>query len=94
MASDGKNAPEGFAILRTLSNRIDAELIQGLLASRGVDVLVRSDDAGGAYPSLSSVRGVLVMVRDADRERAEEILASAAAESDTDVPAPDPTEPG
>jgi hypothetical protein len=69
-------------ILETYPNRIEAEMAAGLLSSEGIEVLVRADDAGGAYPMLQFVRGVKLMVAAEDEAQAREILAAMAEPGD------------
>ncbi len=61
-------------ILETFPNRIEAEIVAGLLESEGVEALVMADDAGGAYPSLQFYHGVRLLVYREDEARAREIL--------------------
>jgi hypothetical protein len=69
-------------VLETYPNRIEAEMAAGLLSSEGIEVLVRADDAGGAYPMLQFVRGVRLLVASDDEARAREILAAMAEPGD------------
>ncbi len=55
------------------STRSDAELAQGALAAAGVDSVIASDDAGGAYP-FDLGAGARLLVADADAEAAAAIL--------------------
>jgi hypothetical protein len=49
----------------TFPTRLEAETVQGLLASAGIDAWVAADDAGGAYPfDLSGGPQVLIDERD------------------------------
>jgi putative signal transducing protein len=53
--------------------RSDAEFAQALLASVGIESVISSDDAGGAYPfDLSG--GARLLVKEADAEDARAIL--------------------
>jgi hypothetical protein len=65
-------------VLDTFSNRIEAEMAQGILEGEGIDAMVMADDAGGAYPMLQFVRGVRLMVAAGDEARAKEVLAAMA----------------
>jgi len=57
-------------------DRFTAEQAQQILAQFGIDAMVQADDAGGMYAGLSfSFKGVRLRVREADAERAREILA-------------------
>ncbi len=66
----------GPVVLRTFGSRVEAEIVAGVLRDSGIDAVVRADDLGGTDPALWMVRGVHVLVRPADRDRAEEIAAS------------------
>jgi Putative prokaryotic signal transducing protein len=63
----------------TYSTRSEAEIVQGLLASAGIDASISADDAGGAYPFVLS-GGAQLLVDETDVEAATEVLAS---ETDT-----------
>ena len=56
-----------------VNNRIEAELIAGLLRSNGIKVAVSADDAGQQEPQLQQ-DGVRVLVDPADAPAAREIL--------------------
>jgi cell division protein FtsN len=59
----------------TFGTRDEAEIVQGLLASAGIDASIRADDAGGAYPFVLS-GGAQVLVDESDATAAWEILAN------------------
>jgi hypothetical protein len=63
-------------VLETFSNRIEAEMAQGILEGEGIEAVVMADDAGGAYPMLQFIRGVKLLVPAEDEARAKEILAA------------------
>jgi hypothetical protein len=63
--------------IRIASTRTEAELVRGLLESAGIPAWVSTDDAGGLYPSFTLTDGARVMVREHDRERAEDVLGAA-----------------
>jgi hypothetical protein len=56
------------------ANRIEAELIVGMLVSNGVRAVVSADDAGGQEPQLQ-LQGVRVLVAPADEATARLLLA-------------------
>jgi hypothetical protein len=57
----------------TYRTRSDAEFAQALLASAGIESVISSDDAGGAYPfDLSG--GARLFVNEADAEAARALL--------------------
>jgi hypothetical protein len=55
------------------SARAEAEVVQGLLASAGIDSWVAADDAGGAYPFQLS-DGAHLMIDEGDYEAASLVL--------------------
>jgi hypothetical protein len=65
----------GTVAVAVVGNRIEAELIAGLLRSHGVLAAVTADDAGGQEPQLQ-LGGVRVLVARADEVVARELLAA------------------
>jgi hypothetical protein len=64
----------------TFPTRIEAETVQGLLASAAIASRVATDDAGGAYPfDLSG--GAQVLIDESDLEAASQVLAARADEA-------------
>ena len=61
-------------VVGTYPTRADAELGQAALAVEGIESVVTSDDAGGAYP-FDLGGGARILVGEADAERAAAILA-------------------
>jgi cell division protein FtsN len=59
----------------TFGTRSEAEIVQGLLASAGIDASISADDAGGAYPFVLS-GGAQLLVDEDDVEAATKVLAS------------------
>jgi Putative prokaryotic signal transducing protein len=59
----------------TFGTRDEAEIVQGLLASAGIDASIRADDAGGAFPFVLS-GGAQVLVDESDAAAASELLAN------------------
>jgi Putative prokaryotic signal transducing protein len=59
----------------TFGTRDEAEVVQGLLASAGIDASIRADDAGGAFPFVLS-GGAQVLVDESDATAASELLAN------------------
>jgi hypothetical protein len=57
----------------TYPTRDEAEVVQGLLASAGIDASVSADDAGGAFPFVLS-GGAQLLVDEDDVEAASEVL--------------------
>jgi len=65
----------GMVKVKNYGNRIDAEVDKALLASRGINCLITSDDVGGMRPDLMmSSGGVWVLVDEADAKQASKLL--------------------
>lgn len=64
----------------TYATRSEAEIVQGLLASAGIDSSLSADDAGGAYPFVLS-GGAQLLVDEDDVEAASELIATGPGES-------------
>jgi hypothetical protein len=56
------------------ATRSEAEIVQGLLASAGIESSLSADDAGGAYPFVLS-GGAQLLVDEDDAEAASELIA-------------------
>ena len=56
------------------ANRIEADLIVGMLRSNGVRAVLSADDAGGQEPQLQ-LQGVRVLVPPSDEAAARQLLA-------------------
>lgn len=57
--------------------RAEAEVIIGVLESRGVDAMLSADDAGGWRPDVGYVTGTRVFVRTSDEAFARWVLENA-----------------
>ena len=68
---------EKLVAVGTYTNKIDADLAQGALEAADIDAMITADDAGGQQPGLLMGKGVRVLVRAEDAERAREILSGA-----------------
>jgi ABC-type amino acid transport substrate-binding protein len=66
-----------LVVVGTYLTGLDADLARSVLEAAGVDCMVRADDCGGLRPHLW-MGGIALLVRREDRDRAEEVLASAA----------------
>jgi hypothetical protein len=64
----------------TFGTRSEAEVVQGLLASAGIEASIRADDAGAAYPFLLS-GGAQVLVDESDARAASELVAASTDET-------------
>jgi hypothetical protein len=58
-----------------VGSRMEAELVVGLLRSRGLRAAVAADDAGGQEPQLQ-LQGVRVLVAAEDEPAAQRVLAA------------------
>lgn len=70
----------GLITIGTYGTRDEAEVVQGLLASAGIEAEIRADDAGGAFPFVLS-GGAQVLVDESDAAAASELLTNRADES-------------
>jgi hypothetical protein len=70
-------ADDDLVAVRTFLNHIEADLAKGALEAAGIESAISADDAGGTRPHLW-VGGVRLLVRQADVERAVEILETPA----------------
>jgi cell division protein FtsN len=70
----------GLITIGTYGTRDEAEVVQGLLASAGIEASIRADDAGGAFPFVLS-GGAQVLVDESDAAAASELLANRADET-------------
>jgi hypothetical protein len=67
---DGEPVPVAI-----VASRAEADLIVGLLHSRGIAAATATDDAGGQYPQLQQ-DGVRVLVAAADLDSARRLLSA------------------
>jgi cell division protein FtsN len=70
----------GLITIGTYGTRDEAEVVQGLLASAGIEASIRADDAGGAFPFVLS-GWAQVLVDESDAAAASELLANRADET-------------
>jgi len=82
-------------IVRTFSDRGEAEIARSLLEAEGIAALVAADDMGGNTPPLDFSSGLQLVVEAGDVERARELLdevisdeALDAAERESEGPRP------
>jgi hypothetical protein len=73
---------EALVVAATYLTEIDADLARSALDAAGIDSMVRADDCGGVSPGLTFTRGVQVLVRSEDAERAAQILNTDAVGAD------------
>ena len=65
------NKPKAIA---EYTYRHEAEFAKQKLNAEGIECMIQSDDIGGVSPALSYVRGVKLLVDEADAERAKAVL--------------------
>lgn len=63
--------------IKSFVNRIEAEVAHGALTAAGIEAIVSTDDAGGAYAG-AMMPSVRLLVRDEDVERATDLLSTTA----------------
>jgi 3'-phosphoadenosine 5'-phosphosulfate sulfotransferase (PAPS reductase)/FAD synthetase len=68
-------------------NEVDARTAAAMLSSIGIESLVLTDNAGGAFPSMSALSGGVRLVVHPDDEQ--EALDALAEEYETEQPPPD-----
>ena len=65
-----------LVVIRTFSNRFEADVAKSALDAAEIDSFVRADDAGGMRPHMWPSMGVDLLVRAGDAERANEVLST------------------
>lgn len=63
-----------LVVVRTYSNRFEADLAKSALDAADIPAMVRADDAGGLRPGLWIGNRVVLLVNVEDSEQAIEIL--------------------
>jgi hypothetical protein len=71
-------------IVRTFSDRGEAEIARSLLESEGIRALLSADDLAGNTPPLDFSAGLQLVVEAEDVERARELLDEVISEEDLD----------
>ena len=74
---------EVLVVVRTFSDRVEAELAQGALEAAGIESMVRNDDAGGMQPSMAFSNGAELLVRAEDADEAEDLLSRTPSDAET-----------
>jgi hypothetical protein len=72
-----------LVVVRTFSDRVEAELAQGALEAAGIASMVRSDDAGGMRPAMAFSNGAELLVRAEDAGEAGDVLSLTPSEGET-----------
>lgn len=67
-----------LVVVRTFFDRFEADVAQSALEAAGIEAMIRSDDCAGLRPHMSMTNGVELLVREADVERATEVLTELA----------------
>ncbi|MBN1905921.1 MAG: DUF2007 domain-containing protein [Deltaproteobacteria bacterium] len=63
--------------LISFPDKYEADLAQGLLEANDIEAVTTSDDCGSAYPSMTYVQGIRLMVKKEELELAKEVLRDA-----------------
>ena len=66
--------PTTLVVVRTYSNKFDADVAKSALDAAGIESMIRADDAGGLRPGLWMGNGVELLVNARNAARAVEIL--------------------
>jgi hypothetical protein len=74
MTKANRSHDQDLVVVRTFSNKFDADVAKTALDAAEIDSIVRADDAGGTRPGLWMGAGVELLVRAEDANRADEIL--------------------
>jgi hypothetical protein len=75
------------AVVATYVYRHEAEFARETLRASGIESVLAGDDAGGAYGPLTFARGIRLLVRSDEADRAREILADEDLDGTTSGPA-------
>jgi hypothetical protein len=74
MIFTGNKKMAKLVTLEVYNSRMEAELARGYLESMGIETSITADDAGELYPSLGKVRGVKLLARPEDAQKANKLL--------------------
>jgi hypothetical protein len=72
-------------IIRTFSDRGEAEIARSLLEAEGIDAATAADDTRGNWPQFDLSAGVQLVVEAADAERALQLLDEEVSEATLDA---------
>ncbi|MBI4811483.1 MAG: DUF2007 domain-containing protein [Ignavibacteriales bacterium] len=67
---------EGYVVVATFLNEIDAELAQATLAAAGIESFLQYEDTGHMMPVLQQSEGVKILVNPKDLKEAKIILST------------------
>jgi hypothetical protein len=65
---------DGFVVVRTFTNRFEADVAKSALEAAAIETFINADDFGGTQPGLWLGRGVDLLVREEDADRAQDVL--------------------
>ncbi len=65
---------DDLVTIRTFLSESEAEIAKAALEAFGIDCILSRDDCGGQRPHLLMNRGIRLVTRSDDAERAEEVL--------------------
>ena len=79
LPSESEEVPEYVDWIKviTFTDRVEADLALGLLEANDIEAVNFADDCGSVDPALTWARGVRLMVKKEDLEKAKEILIDA-----------------
>ena len=63
-----------FELIEVFSSRTEAGVVKSYLESMGINTRIVADDADQLYPSLGAVKGVKLLVKTEDLEKAKTLL--------------------
>ena len=67
--------PDRLIVIRTFSNKFEADVAKSALDAAKIDSIVRADDMGGMRPHMWSSTGVELLVRAGDATQADRVLS-------------------
>jgi hypothetical protein len=70
----GQKKP-ALVTIRTFATESEAMVAKAALEGSGIECTLSGDDYGGLQPALAMTRGIRLVVRSGDAERAEEALS-------------------
>jgi putative signal transducing protein len=68
---------DGWIVLRTFTNDLEAQAFRSLLEARGLAVLIEVDNCGGMRPHFDYTMGIKLMVPEQDADQARELIQAA-----------------
>jgi|WetSurMetagenome_2_1015567.scaffolds.fasta_scaffold471270_2 hypothetical protein len=74
---------EGFIVVATFSNEIEAELAQATLSASGIEAYLKYEDTGHMMPVLQQTEGVKLFVSPENLEEAKLILTTTPKDMDS-----------